>query len=468
MSGAVEAGRDCRGLRVVVIGAGIAGVSTAHRLTVHHGVRDVIVVDEREPMSLTSRVGTQAYRNWWPGPDDTMVRFMNRSIDLLDELAARTGNAFGMNRRGYVFLTADPARIESFREQGRLLESLGAGSLREHEGGETYRASTGADGSRTGDGHPVEGADLVTSGAAVRAAFPFITPDVTAMLHARRCGWLDGAALGTRLIGEARHAGARLLRDCCIGFDVEAGRLRAVRLASGNRLECDACVLAPGPMLPAVARMLGLELPVFNELHAKLTLPDPERAVPPDTPLMVWCDPQRLEWTEAERRSLAAEPGAASLPGELPAGVHFRIRDREDSQTLLVIWTFHPPVEEPRFPPSFPAWMAETLARGVARMVPALQDRRGRTRAEWVDGGYYCKTRENRPLIGRLPVEGGYVVGALSGFGLMASQAAAELAAAHVAGTTLPKYAEAFSPDRYRSAEYQARLPALERAGGQL
>ncbi len=39
-------------------------------------------------LSLTSSKGTEAYRNWWPGPGDTMVRFMNRSIELLDAIAA--------------------------------------------------------------------------------------------------------------------------------------------------------------------------------------------------------------------------------------------------------------------------------------------------------------------------------------------------------------------------------------------
>jgi glycine/D-amino acid oxidase-like deaminating enzyme len=61
----------------------MAGVSAAYHLAVRHGVRDVVLVDERTPLTLTSDKGTEAYRNWWPGPDPTMVRFMNRSIDLL-------------------------------------------------------------------------------------------------------------------------------------------------------------------------------------------------------------------------------------------------------------------------------------------------------------------------------------------------------------------------------------------------
>ena len=48
-----------------------------------------------------SAVGTEAYRNWWPGSGDTIVRLMNRSIELLEELAEETNNIFQLNRRGH-------------------------------------------------------------------------------------------------------------------------------------------------------------------------------------------------------------------------------------------------------------------------------------------------------------------------------------------------------------------------------
>ena len=69
----------------------MAGVAAAYHLAARHGVRRVVLVDERPPLSLTSDKSTEAYRNFWPGPDDAMVRFMNRSIDLLEELAEASG-----------------------------------------------------------------------------------------------------------------------------------------------------------------------------------------------------------------------------------------------------------------------------------------------------------------------------------------------------------------------------------------
>ncbi|MBK7995766.1 MAG: FAD-binding oxidoreductase [Blastocatellia bacterium] len=88
--------------QIVVCGAGMAGISAAYHLTVKHKKR-VLIIDEGQPLSLTSNKGTQAYRNWWPGPDDTMVKFINRSIELIAELAEKTNNHFGLNQRGYLF-----------------------------------------------------------------------------------------------------------------------------------------------------------------------------------------------------------------------------------------------------------------------------------------------------------------------------------------------------------------------------
>lgn len=98
-------------------------------------------------------------------------------------------------------------------------------------------------------------------------------------------------------------------------------------------------------------------------------------------------------------------------------------------------------------------------------MIPGLNAYLGRLPKPAVDGGYYTKTRENRPLIGPLPVEGAYVIGALSGFGLMAASAAGELLADYLTGSILPPYAPAFSLERYQDPEYQKLLQAWDQTG---
>ncbi len=451
------------GSEVVICGAGMAGIAAAYHLAVRGGVRDIVLVDEREPLTLTSNKGTEAYRNWWPGPGDTMVRFVNRSIDLLEELARETDNCFQMNRRGYVFLTADEDQIPVMKESAAETSALGAGPIREHPGSAPYIPSPSAG----FEGLPT-GVDLLLSPELVREQFPFVTEDAVAALHVRRAGWLDAQKLGKWLLAEAQRAGVRLVRDRVTGVTLTNNRVGQVHLQSGDCINTGTFVIAVGPYLKEVGAMLGVDIPVFNELHGKIALRDELGVVPTDTPLLFWSDPIKLPWTDVEREKLAADDETRWLLDEFPAGVHFRSRMDGDTHLLLAIWTYDIEPCPPAWPPTFDPDYPEILIRGLARMIPGLSAYFGHGDRAYADGGYYCKTRENRPLIGPLPVEGAYVIGGLSGYGIMTSQAAGDLLAAHITGGELPEYASAFLLSRYEDPAYQALLENWDVTSGQL
>jgi len=77
---------------IVICGAGIAGLAAAYVLS-SRGFDGILLVDKGAPLSLTSDKSTEAYRNWWPGPDGAMLALMNRSIDLLESLAIDNNNS---------------------------------------------------------------------------------------------------------------------------------------------------------------------------------------------------------------------------------------------------------------------------------------------------------------------------------------------------------------------------------------
>ena len=104
---------------------------------------------------------------------------------------------------------------------------------------------------------------------------------------------------------------------------------------------------------------------------------------------------------------------------------------------------------EPVFPNTFDQRLPAIIIRGLAEVIPGIRAYLGRIPKPLVDSGYYTKTRENRPLIGPLPVEGAYVIGALSGFGIMAAPALGELLADHLTGGRFPHYAPAFRLERF-------------------
>ena len=214
-------------------------------------VRDVVIVDDRPPLTLTSDKSSEGYRNWWPGPGDDMIRLMDRSIDLLEALATESGNRFHLNRRGYVYLTADPLRAGLMQAAGGEIRRLGAGPLR-LDGNYDYDAGSPYD-------PHLRGADLIRDPAIFIHAFPFLAADALAMLHARRCGWLSAQQLGMYLLEQARAAGARLINGRVTGVTVAGNRVRAVQIQSGGTrktISTNTFVIAAGPLLKEVAGLL--------------------------------------------------------------------------------------------------------------------------------------------------------------------------------------------------------------------
>ena len=100
-----------------------------------------------------------------------------------------------------------------------------------------------------------------------------------------------------------------------------------------------------------------------------------------------------------------------------------------------------------------------------SRVVPGLSAYLDPMPKPFADGGFYTKTRDNRPLIGPLSVPGTFVCGAFSGYGIMGSQAAAELLGAHITGNDLPDYAPAFSLERFQDLALQAEAERWDVSG---
>ena len=447
---------------VVICGAGMAGAAAAYHLAVRQRVPNVVIVDEREPLTLTSNKGTQGYRNWFDGPDDTMARFVGRSVGIIEELAEESGNVFQLSRTGYAFVTATEDMRERMRAQAERLSTFGAGAVREHPGSATYQPNVAND----WRGIP-DGADLLFDPALVREHFGFVNDAAISVSHVRRAGWMDAIRLGQWLLDQACRHGAQIIRDRVVGVGTTGGALRSVRLASGKELFTGRLAIAAGPGLPNVLRMLGVDLPVFLELHSKMRFEDRLGVVPRNAPFTIWADPVgQLDWSTADRVRFDGDPMTRWLLEPFPGGLH--VRPVGEGRDVYVIWTFESAPHDFIWPPSFDPNLGEVLLRGFAILAPGAAAYLGEGRRGFVDGGYYAKTPENRPIVGPLPVEGVYVTGALSGYGIMASHAAGELLATHMTGGALPAYADVLSPARYSDAAYLRRLEHWDAKAGQL
>jgi sarcosine oxidase, subunit beta len=172
-----------------------------------------------------------------------------------------------------------------------------------------------------------------------------------------------------------------------------------------------------------------------------------------------------LPWEEEEREALAEDNETKWLTEGFPSGVHTRPEGGEESQTILMLWDYQTRVMEPTWPPKMDEQYPEVALRGLASMLPRIKEYVGRMPRPQLDGGYYTKTRENRPLVGPMEIDGAYVTGAVSGYGIMSACGVGHLLAAHVMGSELPSYAHAFMLSRYDNPEYQKRLENWEVEG---
>jgi glycine/D-amino acid oxidase-like deaminating enzyme len=440
---------------VVICGAGIGGIATAYFLAARHGVREVLLVDERAPLSLTSDKSTECYRNWWPGPGDAMVALMNRSIDLLEEFAIESKNIFHLNRRGYLYATTSADRVDDLEGFAEEASALGAGEIRRHSPGasHTYRPSD-----PEGFQNAPAGADLMTDKYLIQEHFPYLSAEVAGLLHARQAGWLSAQQYGMYLFDQARARGVELIPARVTDVILEGGRVSGVRLAGGEEIRTSIFINAAGPLVAEIGEMIGIDIPVFNERHLKAAINDNQIVIRRDAPLLIYADEQELAWKEEERAALTEDEDTHWLAESLPAGAHVRPEGGSGAETIILLWDTHNEKVEPILPPPIDPMYAEIALRGLTQLIPGLKVYVERIPKPYIDGGYYTKTQENRPLACPLSVEGAYLIGAMSGYGIMASAALGELTAGHIINANLPGYASAFDLTRYKDQAYQTML----------
>jgi glycine/D-amino acid oxidase-like deaminating enzyme len=447
---------------IVIAGAGIAGIAAAECLKRRFPGRDILLVDRLPPMSLTSANSGELYRDWWL--DARMARWIHRSIERMERIAEECGNAVAMNRRGYAFVYTTEEGERRAREAVARFGSFGLGHVRVHD---ARSARDYVPASPVGIDHVADGVDLLLDRALIRRHFPYVTAEARAIVHARRAGWLDAHGYGMRLLEVARGRGVRTLRAELIDVSVDGDGVNEVVVRGDGgvqRIETRCLVNAAGPFLSDAARLVGLDLPVSTVLHQLVVMPDPRGAIPRTAPYTILMEPQQLDWSPEEHAWLR-ENRLERLAETVPGALHVRPDGPLDSTWIRLGWPYHDAPEAPRWAPDFPPEFPDVVVRGSVRLCPGM--------AAYVDalprgvsqlGGYYCKTPENLPVIGPTAVPGFWLLGALSGYGLMAACGAAETLAGWIAGR--PEADDVyFSLARYEDAEIAASADGAAASG---
>src|SRR4051812_36494202 len=168
---------------VAVVGAGSVGIAVAYYLVREHGLRDVVLVDARDPLSLTSAQSGENYRNWWPHP--VMTAFTDHSITLMEALDEASGGRLRMTRGGYALATRRSSPDDLIAELHRGYGDA-PGAIRIRDSAQGYRAPT-----RVPWTEAPGGVDVLLDRQLIRCTFPAYARDIAAVIHIRRAGSID-------------------------------------------------------------------------------------------------------------------------------------------------------------------------------------------------------------------------------------------------------------------------------------
>lgn len=215
--------------RVVVIGAGAAGLSTALHAA-ELGAESVTVIDKSHLASGSSGLSAGVFnRQTFDGIDLEMRRY---SLDVFDDMQ-RDGD-LDLRRTGYIRVARTAEQLEQVRETVR---------------------------------HITDGTSVVLSPGQIAELVPgMLVDDIAGGMYGPRDGHLDGPGLCAAYLSAGRERGVVYSPQCeLLSADMSGATVRLS--TSAGELAADIVVNAAGAWLGQVSEMLGTRARTINQRH---------------------------------------------------------------------------------------------------------------------------------------------------------------------------------------------------------
>lgn len=277
---------------VVIVGGGIVGSAAAYFLSVHPALRGRrVVLVERDPAYAQASTARSAggLRQQFSTPEN--IALSQATLAMIRDLEGLFG----------------PGANVSFREQGYLL-------LASEEGRSILV-----------ENHAVQmacGAGIALLDApALQERFPWLAIEGVAYgaFGANGEGWFDPPSFADLLRARARANGVTVMTGEVTALETAQSRITAVSLADGMRIACGALVNAAGAWSGALARLVGVPLPVAPRKRYVYvldcrTVPEALRQAPLTVdPGGVWFRPEGRTFICGKSPEETAEPALGDL-----------------------------------------------------------------------------------------------------------------------------------------------------------
>jgi glycine/D-amino acid oxidase-like deaminating enzyme len=316
-----------RSADVVVVGAGIMGVSTAYHLARRAAGR-IVVVERDGVCSGSTALASGGVRHQYA--NRIGVELTCHSIETFERFETEFGVDPQFRQHGYLILVTTEAELWQAERNVALQRSLGV---------------------------DVE----LLSPAETHRRFPYLdTADLRGATYSARDGYADPYLVTTAMAARARDLGVEIRTGCeVVGVRRDGARVEGVTTSAGA-VDAPIVVLAAGAWSGAVGALAGIEIPVRPLRRQKfITAPFSFDRIPAATPFVI--DPH-------QGISLRRE-GAGMLLG-------IGRRDEAPSFRTDVDWSLTEPLVE-RAVRRAPVLAEAALMRGWAGLYEMTPDQTG-------------------------------------------------------------------------------------------
>lgn len=281
--------------RVVIIGGGIMGCSTAYHLA-KLGWKDVVLLERKK---LTS--GSTFHAAGLVGQlrnNANITQLLKNSVELYDRLEKETGQASGWKMVGGLRLACNEARMIELKRQATTAHSFG---LEMH---------------------------LLSPKEAQRLWPLMDISDIVGAAYLPTDGQANPSDITQALAKGARQRGVQIMEGCAVtAIHVTGGRVSGVSTEQGD-IQCEIVVNCAGQWAKEVGRLADVTVPVQAVQHQYLVT-EPIEDVRRDLPTLR--DPDRLTYFKEEVGGLVMggyEPSPIpwALDG-IPIDFHFTLLD---------------------------------------------------------------------------------------------------------------------------------------------